>query len=635
MKADAVEPAGTGWKFDLLCWGGLFVLLALLYGHTLDVPWYFDDNRNILMDLRLRDLDRIPDLLFRARGLSRVSFMLNYAVHQLEPAGYHIFNILIHGLASGLAYLVAKRIFPASRVLPVCVAVLFLVHPLQTQSVTYVVQRMTSLCGLMFLLACYCYIRFREKWVASGRLVGPAQFSLFFGALLCGGLAVLSKENAAVLPGALFLLDRYFLPAPVGSRWDWKRQAALLMPFVLPAVLMFVLRFKAPATAEALTSVTGVYKGQHVTPVQYLFTEFPVIWLYIRLAFIPFPQMLIYKVPIVSHLFNANSIVALVGLLGLGGGAFYWRKRLPFLSFGILWFLLCLSVESTLIPLDTVFEHRLYLPLFGFLVALVGVLGRYLKPRHALVAMVILAMVWGGRTWYRNNEWRDDLAFYADNLRRVGSHSGLTVGYAKRLNDQGRFAEAEVALRELVKDSPDYQSAYVNLAYSLNRQGKYAETIRLISQASERKIFSAKLLTNLGEANQGLGRNEFAVNAYLEALEIDPKFLPALRGLGLAYVKIEKYAEAEDAFRKLVRLYPDSGESYLNLALLAARGHRYEEALGFAMEGVKALPENVRAWYLVGSLAKQAGEPQVFDQALARLRTLSPDSAAQLLEPNR
>lgn len=620
------------WRRNLLVWLFLAVLAALLYGHTLGVPWYFDDHRNILENIPVRNLRASWwKVLFYDRGVAQLSFAVNFFFGGASPFGYHLVNTVIHVLAAGLVFQISRRIFRKGLLFPLLTAVLFLVHPLQTQAVTYVVQRMASMATLFMFLSLWAYIRGRERLAGGATWMDRRHLAWYATAIFALCLAILTKQIAAVLPLLLWLFDRYFLQPPARTRWTWKTQLLYLLPFFLIPALQAFLTFYPIATGHIEETGLSQTLPIQIRPIDYLFTQFSVIWLYIRLLFIPYPQMLDYNYPIVDRLLTGPNLVAFFGLLALGGWAFRVRRRVPLLSFGVFWFLLGLSVESTLIPLDTVFEHRLYLPMFGFAIFFWGLVRRFVPSRWVVVLAVTILLPLCVLTWERNALWNDPLAFNQDNLRRAGQPNKRTyLEVAKLLNKRGRFSEAEPILVKLIEDNPDYEKAYVNLSSTYMGQGRFKEAAALLDQALSKGFGSPKLLNNLGNLYSRTGRYREAVPIYRRALDVNKHQAETWTNLGSAFRKLGRMEEAEESYRRAILEKPEYPDAHFNLGATLFLQNRFTEAAREFEETVRQDPSHALAWLGVGATGIKLERPAQAEAALERLRNLDPRAAARL-----
>lgn len=427
-----------------------FLLLAavavLLYGHTLDVPWYLDDLRTIVDNPHIQQLGRAWGEIWRPRGVVIFTFALNAALGGLNPAGFHLVNITLHLAATWFAFLLLQRIFPQQRVIALGAALVFLSHPLQTESVTYTVQRMSVMAGAFFLLSLWLYVR--------GREARQRRVLWFVVAGASGALAILSKQNAIVLPLAIFAFDRTFLPRSESSAAKGRSLLLDLAPglaLVTAAIALVLWRdLLNPALADGLAHIAGgedLTASGPVTPLRYLFTEFSVLWLYLRLFLLPVGQAFDYGYPPVASLVEPRTLLALAGLLLLAGLAWRLRRCQPRLSFAIVWFFLTLAVESSVIPLDPVFEHRLYLPLFAWSVVCGDLwlrLGeRWWRPLLAALLLIGLGLL----TMQRNQLWREPARLWGDNLKRAPGNYRVVFSAAIEAAHSGNFSRA----REIVE----------------------------------------------------------------------------------------------------------------------------------------------------------------------------------------
>ncbi|MBI5561008.1 MAG: hypothetical protein HY883_07020 [Deltaproteobacteria bacterium] len=385
----------------------LAVIVFIIYSGTLSSSFHFDDIPQIVENRQLRDLKNLPAIIAGQRGVTMATFALNYAVGGLNVRGWHAVNIVIHIINGALAYLFVFTTLSIvtkdelwSKKIAAYSALLFSVHPVQTQAVTYIVQRMESLSSLFYLLALFIFIKGSLSSAFAKRII------LYTGVVLFYIIGFKAKEVAITLPAAVLLYEIYFLGTE-GRRGRLPLYAALgafLVYFALSTVIPLggfgdlsrELSGQSlspppipPAGALAPSAGFGV---QGISPLEYLYTQTNVIIYYISLLFFPANQNIDYDFPISRGLFETPkikggtvlnipipppfvSIMILAFIIGLGVYLFLRsrkdraRKRGLVISFFIFWFFIILSPTSSFIPiLDVIFEHRVYLASLGFFV---------------------------------------------------------------------------------------------------------------------------------------------------------------------------------------------------------------------------------------------------------------------------
>ena len=318
---------------------------------------------------------------YPSRPIGFLSFALNYHFHGLDVWGYHLVNLAIHIVNAVLVWWLVMltmatpvmRDQPISRhkgAMALFTALLFVSHPLATQSVTYIVQRLASLATLFYLLSLALYVKGRLWEDNKDRRV------LFFyaGSILCAVLGMLTKEIVFTLPFALILYEYSFIRTDT-----WKidiRDRGIQIPIIILGI--FVVLFFLNFSVDIFNPIPPLLNQGYDYPIttwQYLLTQFSVILTYIRLFILPLNQNLDYDYPISHSLFEWHTLFGLLSLTGIFVLGILLFRRYRLIAFGIFWFFLTLSVESSIIPIsqNVIFEHRTYLPGFGFFLVLTGI----------------------------------------------------------------------------------------------------------------------------------------------------------------------------------------------------------------------------------------------------------------------
>jgi len=526
----------------------LSVLVFSIYSNTLDSPFIFDDKPNIQDNpqicLTKLTLDGIKKAGASNRPIGKISFALNYYFHQYNVFGYHLVNVLIHITTGVLLYLFVGTtlkipslgaMYAAHRWIPFFTALLWLVHPTQTQSVTYIVQRMNSMAAMFYLLSLLLYAKAR---LAGGKRKG---WLLFVGCAFSGLLALGSKQTAATLPFFIFLYEWYFFQ---DLSWRWLKGHFLGFVAILSLLVFVAFMYLG---AHPLERVLSGYDTYDFTMTQRVLTEFRVVIFYISLLMFPSPSRLNldYDFSLSHSLFDPiTTLLSAAAIAGLIGLAFYMGKKERLASFCILWFLGNLVIESSVIPLAIIFEHRTYLP--SMLVCLVAVALAYRHIRWrwgtvvALCAMVAVCSVW---TYERNRVWRDDVALWSDCVRKSPSKARPHNSLGAALARQGRLEAAMSHYSRALEIKPNFAEPHCNLGTALVHQDRLEEAVSHFLKALEIKPDYAKAHNNLGSALARQGKLEEAMSHFTEALKIRPDYTKAMKNLRSALA--ERTAKGE------------------------------------------------------------------------------------------
>ena len=348
----------------------------LIYSNTFSVPFQFDDRPNITQNpnvqLRVLTWDRIQRLIANTykesiRVFSYLTLAFNYYFGGFNVFGYHLVNLLIHVFTGILLYgfliltfrlpSLEKRYGPIAYKMALFTSLIFIAHPVQTQSVTYIVQRMASLGAMFYLLTFVLYIKARLAEQ------GKARTLYFGGAVLSYLLGIFSKENVAIIPFFIALYEFYFFQnldlGPKGKR------IALFLVGALFALGSLGLLVWGKRYYDVL--IEG-YKIRDFTLTERVLTQFRVVLHYVSLLIYPHPSRLNldYDFPLSKTILDPpTTLLSIVLVFGLIGYGIWTARKRPLLSFCILWYFGNLVIESSIFPLEMVFEHRLYLPSIG------------------------------------------------------------------------------------------------------------------------------------------------------------------------------------------------------------------------------------------------------------------------------
>jgi tetratricopeptide (TPR) repeat protein len=575
-------------SFDFLIVAAAAICVIFLYNGTLSGPYVFDDENNITENrhLRIRSLegDEWVAAAFqspiRTRPVAYVSFALNYFFNAYNPVGYRFINILIHILNGFLLYGLARTTFrtpalegslPSPGLVAAFAALIWMVHPLHTQSVAYIVQRMTSLSTLFYLLALLCYARARLT------PAGVRRAALQTGWVLAGILGLGTKEIAATLPAFLFLYEWYFF-----QKLDrpWLRRCLPVLAAIGLSMLLISLVFLG--SRNPLDSILNPYAAGDFSVWQRVFTQLRVVCLYISLLLWPSPTRLNldHDFPMSTSLLDPpTTLPGLLLIAGLLVLAVRLAKNQPLASFSILWFFGNMVIESSVIRLETVFEHRTYLPSVMPAMAVVSLLFRRFRLKWAVIGLLVtLAAVGAKWTLDRNRVWSDAVLLWSDCVQKSPFKPRPYNNLGTALVNRGRLAEAEACFRRAVDLKPDYGDARYNLGYVMIQSGRMEEGVRQLLEAIRLEPENYMAHNNLGVAYLLQENYAQAVHPLREALRLRPGFETARNNLGVALKNQGEFEAAVSEFSEAIRINPNYAEAYNNLGLTLKEQGQLKEA---------------------------------------------------------
>lgn len=554
----------NSWRWVYL--GSLLVaLIAALevYWPAIHGPFLLDDTHLTYMLPNAADIP-LRGWITQIRPLLNVTFWLNFQQSGAQDTfGYHLVNLLLHLCNSIFIYLAIRKVLswttePSVRIqiLSLFAAGLFLLHPLQTESVSYVASRSETL-SVFFVLAALVVFFYRSGPVVSiPRIV--ALLALF-------AAAALSKEHTAVLPAVLLLTDYYwnfeFSASVIGRNWK------LYVPIAAGA---------AVATVSVLSilraNATAGFEMRDLTWYQYFFTQCRVIWDYIRLFFLPFGQNLDPDIPISRNIVSHGAIIGLVALVAISILAWIYRRTFPVGSYGWFVFLILLAPTSSFVPIrDVMAERRMYLPFIGLLLVAVELLRRWKTSRNVLIgALSFVLIAEGALTYQRNLLWGNAVDIWKDTVSKSPQKLRPRFQLAFADFQAGNCADSVDEFQKAATlETPTYD-LFLDWALAYDCAGNPQQAIAKLQQAAALNP-SGHVYSQLGMEYGKTGKYPEALDALNKAQQINPNFAMTYYYLGNIHAIQGNPAQAREDYQHVLALDPNNVPAREALARMAGR----------------------------------------------------------------
>jgi tetratricopeptide (TPR) repeat protein len=674
----ASGPNACFLRWGTLLAGGIIVLAALAaYSNSFSGPFLFDDVGSITNNPTILHFGSALSPPTNAgtggRPLFNLTFALNYALGGMDARGYHAFNLLIHALAGLTLFGVVRRTlherstfnvqYPTSKsdglssadtsMLALAIAVIWVVHPLQTEAVTYISQRAESLMGLFYLLTIYCFIRGTENCrsgftpdssginpdlqsegggrnssqlsTLSSRL--PVFRSLgeggwFVTSILACLLGALTKEIIVTAPVMVLLYDRTFVAGSFREAWRrrWKYYLRLAGTWLLLAHEMTGLDQRA----------VGFDEGGADTWWTYALTSCRSAVLYLKLAIWPHPLVFDYGHYMIQHASEAAPYALVLAAWLLGTAIALWRW--PVAGFAGAWFFLILAPTTSVVPIggQPMAEHRMYLSL----AAVVGgvVLGLYKwMGRRSLVLFAAMAVGLGGLTIHRNKVYHSRLAIWTDTVAKQPDNARARNDLGNAYLALGRLPEATAEFQAALRIYPDYMDAHYNLGGILAKTpARWPEAISHLEAALQIDPDNAEAHNALGGILMNFpDRLPEAMGHFNEAVRIKPDFADAHNNLAIILAGTAGgLPDAISEYEVALRIKPDFAMAHYNLAIaLSQTPGRQSDAIAEYEAALRLKPDLAQAHTNLGIiLANIPGRlPEAIKHFEAALQ-LEPDS---------
>lgn len=656
----------------------LAVMLAfgvMAYSNTFESPFVFDDEFFIINDaaVHMTELsgNAVKTAAFdgkpRHRFLPNISFALNYYFGRLNPFGYHLVNLVIHLLSGIFLFFLVKNTLASTRCRRGCgvdpgpdregvnpspatdktmiragddksnpdiiaffAALIWIVQPVATQSVTYVCQRMASMVALFYILSLLLYVKGRMAMAGPDK-PGPdhpnpkhakKEFTparntdndhnkflvpilYFSGCVISAVCAVATKENAGTLPMVILLYEWFFFQ---DLKLNWScRQIPWIAFFTIGfASLVFWYMGENP-----LNRLLGSYRFRDFSLIERVMTEWRIVVYYIGLFFWAPPGRLNldhdYPLSLLpAH--PATTMLALAAILSLFVWAAYAVKKDRLAAFAIFWFFITQATESTVIGIELVFEHRTYIPFMLISLLFVLVILRMIKNKPLayglLTATALVFSVW---TYQRNQTWQDPIVFLTDSAAKSPNKYRPQYNLGVALYDTGDVSGAVIQYKIAIQKDPDRAAAHNNLGSALLKLGKTHEAIQSFHRALDLKPDFADAHNNLGNALFKQGQTNDAIYSFRRALALNPDLADAHNNLGNAFLEQGKIDKALQGFHRALALDPDHIEARNNLANTLMQNGDFRGAINHFQAILKKHPDHIEANINMGTALAQLG----------------------------
>lgn len=641
----------------------LLVIMAfgmLAYANTFSVPFQWDEGSYIIENPVVKDLGYFSDtskaaqlgkefakkaLYLKSRYVGYLTFALNYWLHGFNVFGYHVVNLFIHILNAFLVYFLVLLTFRTPfmnkadlrinpRTIGLFSALIFVVHPIQTEAVTYIYQRITSLVAFFYLLALVLYIKARIKQAEAkvkneiktekhNELTSTSASTLtfYFLSLVSVVLAMKTKENAFTLPFVILLYEFFFFSD------DIKKRALRLLPFVLTlSIIPLMLIDVQKPLGEMLDDIGEVTARTRVAMLRtdYLFTEFRVIVTYLRILVYPANQNLdYYYLP--SHSFFEPQVIYSFLLLSAIAGLGIWlflksRQGKPafrLIAFGIFWFFITLAIESSIFPINMVIdEYRAYLPSAGiFMAAATGIILIWprITIRSYFAILLIAAGIFTTATYRRNAVWKTSESLWSDVVQKAPLNARAHNNLANARMKEGKLKQAIEGYLRTIKLEPDHVNAHNNICFAYRLQGDMDKAIEHCERALRLNPDKSKVYNNLGNAYAAKGMYDKAIENFLVALKHDPEYADTHNNLGAAYMYKGMPELALEQYQIALRLNPEYADAHSNLGNVYMSTKRPDDAIREYLIALRLNPRHADAHNNLGVayfIMKNMGEAE-------------------------
>ena len=627
MASSSATPGPQAPHPKIVLAGAVLILAALtVYANSFAGPFIFDDLDSIPQNPSIRHFATAfappgSGETVTNRPVLNLSFALNYAISGDRVWSYHLVNLLIHALAGLALFGITRRTLTGlesksanpraaasdTTLAAFFVSLLWLIHPLQTESVSYVVQRAESLMGLFYLLTLYCFIRGAED--AEGVARPRMWYSLAFASCLLG---MCTKEVMVSAPLIVLLYDRTFLAG--NFRAAWQRRAPV---FLLLAVTWLPL---AGLVLHGANRGGSAGFGVALSFWDYFATQFQAVAHYLWLSVWPHPLILDYGAQLATSVWDVAPYAIVIA--ALVAGTAYALVRRPVVGFLGAWFFAILAPTSLVaVVRQTLAEHRMYVALAPVVAFLVLALHARLGRRAWSAAVVAVAVAFAGLAIARNADYRSEESILVDTVAKRPGNAAAQNNLGNVLAHSDRAEAAMAYYDNALRLKPDYADVHFNAGNALSKLGRMREAIAHYEEALRIQPVFADAHNALGIALVLAGRLPEGIAHLEEAVRINPAQPDSHRNLGNALRMAGRLPEALAQYEEAVRLAPGSAQYHCDLGNALREADRLPEAVAQYERAVQIDPSQPASHNDLGIVELMAGRaPDAIEQFESALR---------------
>ncbi len=608
----------------------LILAILAVYQQTFHYDFVFDDHQFIIANTAIRSWNKI--LYFFANGfplnrlLTVCTFTLNYQLYGLKPYGFHVFNVLIHMAVACSVWwffrLLLVHSFQGSEKeelrlhwLAFFGALLFALHPVQTQAVSYISQRFSSLSTLFYVLSVCFYLRTRQE----SRQHPKAVFIFFFIITFC--MAILSKEESITLPVMIIVIELFFFQTKRLPSGFWLNAITGLIFFMI----IFTWLFKS--NIISLMTIQGSSESHDndiLTGPTYLLTQIRVLMTFLRLIVWPYPQTIDYDYPLSAAFFDPRVIFGSLIIAGLLMTIVRAKKKTPLLSFGILWILITFS--ANLFPrANLLWEQKVYLISIGSILAFIVILNHVIhSSRRLFIVVTTLTIILGISTFSRNHVWRNDLTLWTDALAKAPLKSRILLNAATAYTKNGDIVRGLELFQRAKTLYPSDAFVARNLGAFYFNQGNFKASATEYERALYLDPGNLESLRYFALSCERMNAFEQAIAIYSRNISPENQQPEIYAWRAEVYIKMNQYEKAHHDLVTALTLAPKNIDALIALIKLCQAQKRYPQVEGLLNAGIENNPDNEQLFLIRSLYYQSTGNKREALKAIRKAFALNP-----------